>query len=159
MSITVFKPVTTEAGKAAAINASATGVQVAITAVSFGTGIYEPTGYEEALSNEVKRVSIAAGSIVADNQARITAVWESDTDNYPIHEVGFWAGDVLFSVWSRSSGVPLGYKTPGADFILMNDLKFVGIPSDSVTIQVDSSGVSAATRATSRRKSKPRSMR
>lgn len=140
----VFNPKLTLAGQAAAINASRTGVQLAITSVAFGTGIYDPTGNETALTNEVKRVSILAGAMVTPYQARITAVWEGATDDYPINEIGFFAGSTLIAVWSRSSGGPLGYKTPGIDFVLFNDLRFVGIPAGSIVIQVDESGGSAA---------------
>lgn len=143
MSLT-FNPTITAAGEAAAINASATGVQLAISAVAFGTGSYAPNGTETSLVTEVARVPIVSGVLVAPNQARISAVWSSDTDNYPVREVGFYAGSVLFAVWSRSSGVPLGYKTPGVDFVLFNDLKFTSIPTDSITFVIDEGAGGAA---------------
>lgn len=140
----VWTPIITQAGQAAAINADANGFELPIDAVAFGTAAYDPNGTETGLFNEVKRVSIAAGAMVTPMQARITAVWSSDTDDYPIREVGFFSGATLVFVWSRASGVPLGYKTPGVDFVLYNDLKMVGIPAGSITITVDDSGAAAA---------------
>ena len=144
MSAISFNPTITSAGEAAAINASATGVELAITHVSFGTASYNPNGSEVALRTEVYRTTIAAGALVTPNQCRITAVWSSEIDNFPVNEVGFWAGSVLFAVWSREVGGPLGYKTPGVDFVLFNDLKFTSLPPNSITIVVDGGSGGAA---------------
>lgn len=144
MSAISFNPTITSAGEAAAINASNNGVELAITHVSFGTASYIPNGSEVALRTEVFRTTIAAGAMVTPNQCRITAVWSSDTDNYPVNEVGFWADSVLFAVWSRETGGPLGYKTPGVDFVLFNDLKFTSLPPNSITIVVDGGSGGAA---------------
>lgn len=144
MSAISFNPTITTAGEAAAINSSNNGVELAITHVSFGTGAYTPNGTEVALATEVYRTTIVAGTLVTPNQCRISAVWSSETDNFPVNEVGFWANDVLFAVWSREVGGPLGYKTPGVDFVLFNDLKFTSLPPNSITIVVDEGSGSAA---------------
>jgi hypothetical protein len=139
MTIT-FTPTITTAGQAAAISASSNGLQLSLTAISFGTGSYTPTGTETALVNQVKSVTLASGGLVGTNQLRMSAVWASDTDASPIYEVGFWAGTTLFAVWSAGGGSasPLGYKSAGIDFVLYNDLYFSQLPASSVTIQVDS---------------------
>ena len=136
--IVVWNPTITDAGSAAALNANATGFKLEITAVAFGTGAYNPSGLETALQNEVKRVPIFAGEFVTEDQARIIAMWESATDNYAIHEIGFFAGDTLFAVWSKVSSEPIGYKSPGVDFVLYNDIRLVGVPTGSLSIQTSS---------------------
>lgn len=141
---TTFNPTLTRDGQSAAINADATGFQLAIDAVAFGTSSYDPTGDEHALVTEVKRVTIISGDMVTPYQARIAAVWEDALGTFNINEVGFFAGSVLVAVWSRASGGPLGVKSPGIDFVLFNDLRFVGVPADSIIIQVDDSGGTAA---------------
>lgn len=133
----VLNPKITAAGQAAAIAADGAGLQLAITHVAFGTGAYDPIGTEVALQDEVKRVTIPSGAMVTPTQARITAIWESETDNSAINEIGFFAGATLFAVWSRSAGGPLGYKTPGVDFVLFHDLKISGVPAGSIAIQVE----------------------
>ncbi|SER35917.1 MULTISPECIES: phage tail protein [Pseudomonas] len=132
----VFNPTLTEAGQAAAFNAKATGLEIAITHVSFGTGSFIPTGKETALLNEQKKVTIAGGTRITDTQIRISSVWRSDVGTYAVTEVAFWAGDTLFAVWSNAGEV-LGYKTPGVDFVLFNDISLAQVPSGSVTVQID----------------------
>lgn len=142
----IFNPVITDAGEAAAFNAQETGLELVITHVAFGTGAYLPNGSETALVNEVKRVTIAAGGRITPTQIRLNAIWSSETDASPIGEIGFYAGSTLFAVWSRvqsGSVGPLGYKTPGVDFVLFNDLKFSKLPANLITVQVDPSQSSA----------------
>lgn len=143
----IFQPKVTQAGEAAAFNAQSDGLELTLTHVSFGSGLYTPTGEETALQNEIKRVTISGGSRVNPTQIRMLSIWPDDSDNPltnsgAIGEVGFWAGDTLFSVWSRE-GEPMGYKTPGVDFVLFNDLVFKQLGPDSVTVQVDPSGSAA----------------
>jgi hypothetical protein len=144
MPVVIFNPTVTAAGLAAAMNADTTGIDLAITHVAFGTGAYDPTGAEPALVAEQKRVAIGGGSLVAPTQARILAIWSSAVDVCAISEVGFFAGDILFAVWSRATGGPIGYKTTGVDFVMFNDIKFDGIPAGSITVSIDSSGTPAA---------------
>lgn len=143
----IFQPKVTQAGEAAAFNAQSDGLELTLTHVSFGSGLYTPTGEETALQSEIKRVTISGGSRVNPTQIRMLSIWPDDSDNPltnsgAIGEVGFWAGDTLFSVWSRE-GEPMGYKTPGVDFVLFNDLVFKQLGPDSVTVQVDPSGSAA----------------
>lgn len=138
----VLSPVVTEEGLQAAFNASNTGTEIAITHIAFGTGLagnagYDPTGEETELENEVKRVAIAGGSRITPTQIRMAAIWQSEVDNYPIVEIGIYAGPILFAIWSRSTGGPLGFKTPGVDFIFSYDWTLTVIPPNSVTIVAD----------------------
>jgi hypothetical protein len=141
-----YTPTLTTAGQAAAFNASSTGLQVAITNISFGGGTYNPTGAETALTNQYAIVPIAGGGPVSASQIRISSVWSDNTLTVPITEIGLWAGSVLFAVWSTSAGTPLAYKTPGTDFVLFSDITFGQIPANSITVTVnpDSSAALAA---------------
>lgn len=141
----IFQPTVTQAGEAAAFNAQSNGLELTLTHVSFGSGAYDPTGEETALLSEIKRVTISGGSRVNPTQIRMLSIWPDDsafplTNTGAIGEVGFWAGDTLFSVWSKNSPDPMGYKTPGVDFVLFNDLVFKQLGPDSVTVLVDPAG-------------------
>lgn len=138
MTTQVFDPILTEAGQAAAFNASNDGIELQLTHVSFGTGHYTPTGAETALVNEVSgKISIAGGSRPTLTQIRMTSVWRAATGTYAIGEVAFWADDILVFVWSKATGEVVGYKTPGVDFVLFNDLGFTQVPAGSINITID----------------------
>lgn len=132
----VFIPTITDAGKAAALAASNNGLALTLDAVSFGTGAYSPSGRETALVNEIKRVKVGSSARVTNNQIRMTSVWPADTSTGTINEVAFWAGNVLFAIWSRTTG-PLGSKTSGVAFVLVNDISFDQLPSSSLNVSVD----------------------
>lgn len=133
----VLNPVITQDGQAGAFNANNTGTELVITHIAFGIGSYDPSGTETALLSEVKRVTIASGARIAPAQIRMSALWASDTDNYPVNEIGIYAADLLVAVWSRSTGGPLGYKTPGVDFVFFYDWLLTVIPPGSLNILVD----------------------
>jgi hypothetical protein len=134
----VFNPKVTNAGKSAALAADDDGLELEITAVSFGTGTpYDPDGTETELVNEEVFLTIASGSRITPNQIRLTTVWESDTGTYPITEVGIWAGATLFAVWSSTEHGVLAYKTPGVPFVFFQDATFDDLPAESMTIVVD----------------------
>ncbi len=138
MTTLVFDPRLTDAGQAAAFNASNDGLELQLTHVSFGTAHYDPTGAEEELVNEVSgKISIAGGTRPTLTQIRMTTVWRAAVGTFAVGEVGFWAEDVLVFVWSKADGQVVGYKTPGVDFVLFNDLGFTQVPSGSINITID----------------------
>lgn len=138
MTTTVFDPMLTEAGQAAAFNASNDGIELQLTHVSFGTAHYDPTGAEVELVNEVSgKISIAGGSRPTLTQIRMTTVWRAALGTFAIGEVAFWSDDILVFVWSRATGEVIGYKTPGVDFVLFNDLGFTQVPAGSISITID----------------------
>lgn len=133
-----YIPKVTEAGKAAAIDASNAGLKVTITHIGLGTGQYTPTGGETALFNEVVRVPATGVMRPQPNQMRIAGAWVDNAGaTTEIGEIGMFAGNVLFAVWSRAVGEPVGYKTPGVDFVIFFDLLFEEIPADSVNIIIN----------------------
>lgn len=135
--MTVFNPIITQQGQAAAFNAQASGTQLVLTHMAYGTGAYNPTGAETALKAEVKRVPIGGGSRITDNQIRIASIWASSSDRANITEIGFYAGTVLLAVISRTTGGPYLYKTPGSNLIFSYDWVLNLIPIGSISIKVD----------------------
>ena len=133
----VLIPQITEAGKQAAINASNTGVEISITAMSFGSGFFEPSGSETVIPGEFVRLPIASGGRVAPTQVRVGSVWADETGTFPIGCIGFWAGTVLWAVWSRANGIPIAVKTPGVDFVSFYDLVIGAVPPNSVNVIVN----------------------
>lgn len=133
----VFKPKTTNAGKAAAIDASNAGLTLRLTHISFGLGQYDPTGLESSLFNEVKRVPVTGAMRPRPNQLRVAGVWAAQDDESEIGEIGFWAGNILFAVWSRAIGGPIGFKTIGVDFVSFYDLVFDDVPAGSIEIVIN----------------------
>lgn len=130
----IFYPKVTDAGKAAAISAADIGLRLTLDEVSFGTGQYDPTGAETALFNEVKRVPIAGATRPRPNHLRAVGVWSELGEQSEIGEIGFWEDGVLFAVWSRETGGPVGYKTLGVEFVAFMELVFEDVPADSITI-------------------------
>ncbi len=132
-----FIPKITAAGEASAISASESGIKVRLTHVAFGTGQYDPTGAETALFNEVFRAPVTGAMRPKPNQLRVAGVWSEYLAESEIGEVGFYAGDVLFAIWSRETGGPIGFKTAGVDFVIFAELVFSSIPADSIEVVIN----------------------
>ena len=134
----------TSAGQQAAWNANNTGISLDLTHVQFGGGNRAPTGTETALVSPQASVAIAAGSRVAPNQIRLSALL-SGASSFNIGEIGIWkgvpgaSGSVLFAYWSQASGY-LVSKAPGVDFILSHDMVLSdAVAAGSVNIVADTS--------------------
>lgn len=132
-----FYPKLTAAGAAAAFNAANNGLEIAIDAVTFGAGIYDPDGTETSLQVPLETVEIPGGSRVTPTQIRLVTVWSDPDAEASITEIGYWSGSVLVFVWSRTVGGPIGIKTKGVDFVLFHDLSFAQVPAESITVQVN----------------------
>lgn len=122
----------TESGKAALVNARQTGTnQVTLSFIGVGSGIYEPTQSQTALSNEIKRLPIAEGGASGDNNIHVAYLDES-TDAYTVHEIGvFTDGGDLFAVASFND--PLLVKGSASIAILAVDVALHGISSSEVS--------------------------
>lgn len=134
---TVLNPTITEAGLQATFNAQSTGTQLELTHIAFGTGAYDPVGNELGLQAEIKRVPIAGGSRISPSQIRVSAIWEDANAESAVSEIGFYAGDVLFAILSRSTGGPYVYKTKDGGLVFSYDWKLSAVPEGSVTVVVD----------------------
>lgn len=133
----VYNPIITTQGKAAVFNANATGTQLVLTHMAYGTAAYDPKGDEVALKAEVKRIAISAGSRIAENQIRLATIWPQSDEKAEVNEIGFYAGSVLFALISRKDGGPYLVKSAGANLIFSYDWVINAVPSSSITIKVD----------------------
>ena len=134
----------TSEGQQAAWNASNTGISLNLTHVQFGSGNRAPTGTETALVTPQAYVAIAAGSRVAPDQIRLSALL-TGAASFNIGEIGIWkgvpgqAGSVLFAYWSQAAGY-LGSKAPGVDFIFTHDMVLSdAVAAGAVTVVADTS--------------------
>lgn len=149
----IIKPKITDAGLAAAINADATGVALAITHIALGTGVYdsEATGAGmTAMAARKEQVHIQNGIVSGTGACRINVLfngWTGSPATYDATEIGFWAGDpdvtgsVLFAVFSAPAGVIVTRNM--LDYIGQFVLQLTRIPAGSVTIAIDPSAVQA----------------
>lgn len=139
----IFYPVTTEAGRAAAVSLSDLGLSLKLTHISFGTGQYNPTGEETALFNQVKVVSITGAMKPRPNHLRLAGVWAELSEFSEIGEIGFWAGEpgtpgsVLFAIFSRAVGGPIAQKSIGVEFVAFYELVFNDVPAGSIVVEVN----------------------
>lgn len=133
-----LNPTITDAGLAAVVSAQGNGLQLEITHIALGSGLYTPTGNETALVDEVVRVGIAGGSIVTPTQIQVysSATAPSPAEAGWIGEIGFYAGTTLFAVFSRPSD-PVLYLSDAVYTTINYALGLSALPSGSVTVVVD----------------------
>jgi hypothetical protein len=134
----IINPTLTQAGQAAAFNASNDGLELKITHVSFGTAHYDPVGTEVALVAPVgNKVTVAGASRPTPFQIRMVSTWREDVGQVAIGEIAFWSNNTLVFVWSKADGTVASYKTDGVAYVLFNDLGFKSVPANSISFVVD----------------------
>lgn len=125
----------TDSGFQAAVNADSTGLQLTLTDVAYGSGIWSPDTTATALQNEIKRLPAGGGQNPAPDYVHVTATDQS-SDSYQANEVGIYAGDTLFAIWSKGlepdSDGPSKISTQFSAFAF--DLLLGNIPPSSVTV-------------------------
>lgn len=139
---TTLRPVITNGGITAVIDARNRGVTARITqvAVGDGNGPYTATQDMTALKNEIQRVLVAGGELFGSlqNQLHLTATVQDSGDNvpevYPIFEIGFFleTGE-LFAIYA-SPDEKLAEKIAGTDFVLAFDLTLTGVDAGEVVV-------------------------
>ncbi|WP_175712148.1 phage tail protein [Burkholderia ambifaria] len=148
----VLNPKITKAALELAARPNEHAIVVEFSHVAVGTEMYDPTGNEVALRNEVGRFAISSGGTSpAPGQIQIgTTIRRTDdsgrvVDGHPIGELGFFAGDVLIAVWSRSTGGHLFVKAEGFDVPFAYTLDVSVLPAGAVTVIVkpDPDGMAA----------------
>lgn len=141
-----LNPKLTDAGKAAAINADANGMQLAITHVALGTGKYDSAAVGAAMTAMVSRkeqVQPGAGVVTGAGGFRLNvrfAPWEGTPNPYEATELGFYAGDpdaggVLFAVYSHPSDVLV--QRNSLFYLAQYAFQLTDVPSGSITISLD----------------------
>jgi hypothetical protein len=98
----------TQAGQQSIFTQNNLGLQLSLTHLQAGSGQYAAMGLETKLKTPLQAVTLADGGRSADGLSiNMLAVLEGDS-NFPIGELGLWAGDpslpssVLVAVWSET---------------------------------------------------------
>jgi microcystin-dependent protein len=142
MATPVLNPKITTAGLA--IMPGTNGVAVKLTHIAIGTGKYAldaNAGARVALVNEVARFPISSGTNPTPTSVQV-GVTITDTDpngkspnDLDIGEIGFYAGNTLWAVWSQAN-TPLFRKSKQFDVPFAYTFDVSEFPRDSVTVQV-----------------------
>ncbi|WP_428243419.1 phage tail protein [Gynuella sp.] len=138
-----LKPVITDAGITALIDAKNRGIRAKITHVGVGDGgdgPYTASRDMTALKHEIQRSFVEGGELVGtqQNQLYLTSTISDEgndiPDIYPIYEIGFFLENgVLFAVYA-SEEKKLAEKIYGTDFVLAFDLVLTGTEAESIII-------------------------
>lgn len=136
MSIAIQPKITAD-GLAALWNATNTGVALNLTHISIGDSAYAVSGSEKALKTQKMRQAIGSSSRPAPDTIQMRTVFSPESEFW-VREVGIWADSTLFALWSSDAkGTPLGYCSPGVDWVFSHRLSLKALPPNSVNIVVD----------------------
>lgn len=139
---TIINPTITDAGLAAAVNASTNSLQVQITHVAIGSGAYTPNGSETGLVNRLETVAVAAGAVELGNSLSVSVLFPAYAGApYDAREIGFYLGNpatggILFAVYSSPAATGFVYRS-SLDFIAQFSLGLTSVPAGSVTVSID----------------------
>lgn len=124
--------VVTHAGREAAIAADAAGLQLALTQIALGTGLWTPGTDATALQNELKRLDHLGGSASAPDMLHLT-VTDDSTDAYALGEFGLYTDSgILFAIFSQATVI--SEKIADSVLMISADMKLDTVPPGSVTI-------------------------
>ena len=122
----------TDAGQAAAIDADHNGLQIELTEIAIGSGLWKPDSTSTALQNEIKRITNLGAVDLSSNMLHLT-ITDDTKDSYQIGEFGIYTSTgVLFAIYSQSSYI--SEKAADSVFMLSIDISLDTVPPDSVTI-------------------------
>ena len=131
--------VITTAGQNALVNAEHDGTQkITIDRVDFGTGQYVPSASQTELTNKVSTATRVSGENAGDNVIHVVAL-DSGSLAYAVHEIGIYAtvegssNEILFAVYSDTSGTPVLEKTTQSVACLAFDLLITSAGVSSIT--------------------------
>lgn len=159
MTVTL-NPKITNAGLALMPTGDATGFSVQLTHIAIGLGLYSLGGTGDAddtaarsmvaLKNEIARYAISSGTNPNATSIQIgTTITDTDPNGKSpngksIGEIGFYAGNTLWAVWSRADSA-LFVKSAGFDIPFAYTLDTSAFPQNSVTVTVatDPQGMAA----------------
>ena len=122
----------TDAGRTAAIDADHNGLQIELTEIAVGSGLWQPDSTATALQNEIKRITNLGAVDLASDMLHLT-ITDDTKDNYQMGEFGIYTNKgVLFAIYSQNSYI--SEKAPDSVFMLSIDISLETVPPDSVTI-------------------------
>lgn len=147
----ILNPIITDAGLAAAVNAQANGLQLAITHVALGTGKYTAdiatVSGMTAMVGRKEKVLPGAGNVSGAGGFVLTvrfAAWTGSPASYDASELGFYAGDpdaggVLFAVYSHPTDVIVTRNS--LEYLASFVMQLTRVPAGSVTVNLDPDAV------------------
>lgn len=147
----ILNPIITDAGLAAAVNAKANGLQLAITHVALGTGKYtadvSTVSGMTAMVGRKEQVLPGAGNVSGSGGFVLTvrfAAWAGTPSSYSATELGFYAGDpdaggVLFAVYSHPTDVIVTRNS--LEYLASFVMQLTRVPAGSVTVNLDPDAV------------------
>ncbi len=134
MTTTAYQPIVTQAGLNAAARAQADGRVLRITHVALGTGAYDPTGTEIALSDERARAPVHRRKHIEGAVWQVAATITGDAD-YFASEVGFFADDegtpILMFVYSSTERV-FAAVTGDQETLLELNVSLASVPAGTI---------------------------
>jgi hypothetical protein len=139
-----LNPKITQAGLAIAPSPQNPGFHVEITHVALGTGRFVPNGTETALKAEVARFAVTSGTSPSARVIQVGCTITDSDSSTParspngkgIGEVGFYAGNTLFAVWSQDAE-PLFVKSAAFDIPMAYTMDISALADGAVTVTVD----------------------
>jgi hypothetical protein len=88
------------------------------------------------------RQAIGSSSRPTPDTIQMRTIFSPDSEFW-VRELGIWAGSTLFALWSTSdAGKPLGYCTPGVDWVFSHRFSLRELPPGSINIVVDKDAAS-----------------
>lgn len=141
--MTALVPVITLDGINAVFNAQGDGVAARVTHIALGSHGRSPSADETTLIDERRRVPIADGERIGDQQIHVTGVVDGDGPEFWVREVGFILDDgTMLAVWSDDR--PLAYISNSVPLLLAFDLRLEALPAESVTVESTGADLSLA---------------
>lgn len=128
MAITI---IVTNAGRAALVNAVNTGTNaVTITQLGITEAVFVPTAAQVALPGEIKRIPLASGVVVADDQIHVTAS-DVTADAYAMRGFALYLNDgTLFAIYGQAGAIL--NKTAQSMMLLAADISFADIDAELI---------------------------
>lgn len=133
----VQQPIITDIGKSALINSNNSGFDLELTHVGFGTSNFTPSGTETEASDEIKRVGISGSVNISPTSFQIMANAQADKRGAAwITSLYFYAGEVLFAVYSEAEG-NIFYLSERHTSTINYMLDVSSLPDSSIAIKID----------------------
>ncbi|ETX03591.1 MAG: hypothetical protein ETSY1_46835 (plasmid) [Candidatus Entotheonella factor] len=124
----------TQAGLQASFNATSDGLQMTITHIALGDAGWTPDDSATALRNEIVRVPIAEGQLIAPNEIAVTALADGPEAFYVREFAVIADGSTVLAIWSDETTI-LAYKSALVQLVFTQQLILNAYPPDSITVE------------------------
>ena len=130
---TALPLVITDAGRQAAVAANNAGLQLNLTEIALGRGLWQPDSHSTGLQDEIKRLPNLGGSSVVPDMLHLT-ITDDSNDVYALGEFGLYTDTgVLFALYSQSENI--SEKVAESILMISADMQLDTVPPGSVTIE------------------------